>query len=66
MNHSIRVSLDAWLPTEIHDEQLIRLTAASDRNIVKKTQKYFARSFLGRRKILNARRYMMVYMNACI
>ncbi|KYQ47319.1 hypothetical protein ALC60_13652 [Trachymyrmex zeteki] len=28
MNHSIRVSFDAWLPTEIHDEQLIRLTAA--------------------------------------
>ncbi|EGI62630.1 hypothetical protein G5I_08991 [Acromyrmex echinatior] len=37
-----------------------------DRNIVKKAQKYFARSFLGRRKILNARRYMVVYMNACI
>ncbi|KYN04833.1 hypothetical protein ALC62_04217 [Cyphomyrmex costatus] len=85
MNHSIRVSLDAWLPTEIHDEQLIRLTAARkfagkiryvpcnaytmsaewqiDRNIVvKKTQKYFVRSFLGGRKILNARRYMVVYI----
>ncbi|KYN21699.1 hypothetical protein ALC57_05901 [Trachymyrmex cornetzi] len=31
-----------------------------------RTQKYFARSFLGRRKILNARRYIVVYMNACI